>query len=553
MTTRPPTDTPSVSNSVVISSDVEKEIVSGDLESGQEIKPSTEEPLIKGKQMLGVMIALALSMFLAALDNTIVSTMLPSIARDFDALSQITWIVSSYVVSSTALQPVYGKLCHIYGHQYVLLFAHAFFAAGSIICGASTSAHMLIAGRTIAGVGGSGLMSLCFVVVGDFVPTAKSPMYISVFAMVWAIASVAGPLLGGVFADKTGFKWGFYINPCIQAVVLILIGLFMRLPRPQGSALEKLKRIDFLGVVTIVAGIVLLQLGLTWGGQEYPWKSAPVIVTIILGVAILVCFGFIEGKIPQEPIMPLRLFQRRNTRLMFIAQIFFGMSFFLPIFYFPVYLSVVQNATAIDAGTHLISLMLAISVASVVSGLLITKTGIYLPFIWSGVAINVTGMGLFALIGTDPSNGMLIGIPIVFGVGIGLAMQPMLSCAQNAVDQKDIATATTLFITIRMLGSAIGLAVAQSVLQNEISPLLDALAIKYPNDVTTVYSVINNQSVIWGSTVSPSLRADVIEAYVKSLHVVYLVFLAFGGCTFITSLFARNVALRKNIGAAAFE
>ncbi|KAJ2743993.1 hypothetical protein GGI20_003320 [Coemansia sp. BCRC 34301] len=540
----------------VVSSDLAKEdklVVSADLENGQGVERSTEEPLIKGKQMLGVMVALALSIFLAALDSTIVSTMLPSIAREFDALSQITWIVSSYVVSSTALQPVYGKLCHIYGHQYVLFTAHAFFAAGSIVCGASTSAHMLIAGRTIAGIGGSGLMSLCFVVVGDFVPTAKSPMYISVFAMVWAIASVAGPLLGGVFADKTGFKWGFYINPCIQAVVLVLIGLFMRLPSPQGSAMEKLKRIDFLGVITIVAGIVLLQLGLTWGGQEYPWKSAPVIVTILLGVAILACFGFIEAKIPQEPIMPLRLFQRRNTRLMFIAQIFFGMSFFLPIFYFPVYLSVVKDASAIDAGTHLISLMLAISVASVVSGLLITKTGLYLPFIWSGVATNVTGMGLFVLIGTDPSDGLLIGIPIVFGVGIGLAMQPMLSCAQNAVDQKDIATTTTLFITIRMLGSAIGLAIAQSVLQNEISPLLGALALKYPNDVSTVYSVINNPGVIWGPTVAASLRADVIEAYVKSLHTVYLVFLAFGGSTFVVSLFAKNVALRKNIGASAVE
>ncbi|KAJ2910766.1 hypothetical protein GGI21_000532 [Coemansia aciculifera] len=546
-------DAASVTGSVINSSDVIKETRSADLEGGQVEKPSSEEPLIKGKQMLGVMVALALSMFLAALDNTIVSTMLPSIARDFDALSQITWIVSSYVVSSTALQPVYGKLCHIYGHQYVLFFAHAFFAAGSIICGASTSAHMLIAGRTIAGVGGSGLMSLCFVVVGDFVPTAKSPMYISVFAMVWAIASVAGPLLGGVFADKTGFKWGFYINPCIQAVVLVLIGLFMRLPLPQGSAIEKLKRIDFLGVITIVAGIVLLQLGLTWGGQDYPWKSAPVIVSIILGIAILVCFGFIEAKVPQEPLMPLRLFKRRNTRLMFIAQIFFGMSFFLPIFYFPVYLSVVKNATAINAGTHLISLMLAISVASVVSGLLITKTGIYLPFIWSGVATNVVGTGLFVLIGTNPSNGLLIGIPIVFGLGIGLAMQPMLSCAQNSVDQKDIATTTTLFITIRMLGSAIGLAIAQSVLQNKISPLLAALALKYPNDVSTVYSVINNPGVIWGPTVAASLRADVIEAYVKALHTVYLVFLAFSGSTFLVSLFAKNVALRKKIGAAAVE
>ncbi|KAJ2439306.1 hypothetical protein GGI03_008829 [Coemansia sp. RSA 2337] len=148
---------------------------------------------------------------------------------------------------------------------------------------------------------------------------------------------------------------------------------------------------------------------------------------------------------------------------------------------------------------------------------------------------------------------MLIGIPIVFGVGIGLSMQPMLCCAQNAVDQEDIATTTTLFITIRMLGSAIGLAVAQSVLQNEISPRLDVLAIKYPNDVKTVYSVINNQSVIWGPAVSSDLRADVIEAYVKSLQTVYLVFLAFGGCTFIVSLFAKNIALRKNIGAAALE
>ncbi|KAJ2501203.1 hypothetical protein GGH96_002124 [Coemansia sp. RSA 1972] len=388
--------------------------------------------------------------------------MLPKITEKFQALTLMTWIISSYVVASTALQPIYGKLCHIYGHQYVLLVAHAFFLAGSVVCGASKSAHMLIAGRTIAGVGGSGLLSICFVVVGDFIPTARSPLYLSVFGMMWAIASVVGPLLGGVFADKTGFEWGFYINPCIQGIVIVLIVLFMRIPRPQGSATSKLKRIDFIGIFAIVAGIVLLELALTWGGQDHPWKSAAVIVPLILGILILGVFVLIEWKIAKEPVMPLRLFKRRNTRLMFVAQIFFGMSFFMPIFYFPLYLS-------------------------------------------------------------------------------------------NSVDQQDIATTTTLFMTIRMLGNAIGLAIAQSVLQNEISPLLKVIAAQFPDQANVVFGIVSDQSVIWKTGVPEDVRSSVIDAYVKSLQKVYLVFLAFGGLTFIVSLFAKNLKLRKNLGGAAAE
>ncbi|KAJ2657415.1 hypothetical protein IW148_005173 [Coemansia sp. RSA 1199] len=520
-----------------------------DIESGAD----TEPPALGGKKMFGVMVALALSMFLAALDNTIVSTMLPKITEKFQALTLMTWIISSYVVASTALQPIYGKLCHIYGHQYVLLVAHAFFLAGSVVCGASKSAHMLIAGRTIAGVGGSGLMSMCFVVVGDFVPTARSPMYLSVFGMVWAVASVAGPLLGGVFADKTGFEWGFYINPCIQGIVIVLIVLFMRIPRPQGSAISKLKRIDFIGIFAVVASIVLLELALTWGGQDHPWKSAAVIVTLILGIVLLAVFVLIEWKVAKEPIMPLRLFKRRNTRLMFVSQAFFGMSFFLPIFYFPLYLSVIKNSSAISSGLHLISCMLAISLSSIASSILITKTGVYLPFIWIGVAHNTIGTGLFALLGTNPSNGMLIGIPIVFGVGVGLAMQPMMFCAQNSVDQQDVATTTTLFMTIRMLGSAIGLAIAQSVMQNDISPLLKVIAARFPDQADIVYGIVSDQSIIWESNVPTDVRDAVIEAYVKSTHKVYLVFLAFGGLTFIVSLFAKNLKLRQNLGGAAAE
>ncbi|KAJ1737657.1 hypothetical protein LPJ72_000272 [Coemansia sp. Benny D160-2] len=540
-------------NSVSDEKELTKEAVSKDIEEGEKSQGTKTEFVFKGKVMFGIMIALALSMFLAALDNTIVSTMLPKITEKFDSLAQMTWIISSYVVASTALQPMYGKLCHIYGHQFVMLAAHCFFLVGSIICGASTSANMLIAGRAIAGVGGSGLMSLCFVVVGDFVPPAKSPMYMSVFALVWAVASVAGPLLGGVFADKTGFKWGFYINPCIQAPVILLIIFFMRMPRPHDSAIEKLKRIDFVGIAVVVAGIVMLQLGLVWGGQEFPWKSAAVIITLILGAILLFAFVFVEWKLPKEPIMPMRLFKSRNVALIFLSQITFGMVFFAPIFYFPLYLSVIKNASAINSGLHLISCMLAISLSSIFSGILIAKSGIYLPFIWIGVAINVVGVGLFAIFDSDPSSGMLIGLPIVFGVGIGFSMQPMLCCVQNAVEPKDVATTTTLFMTIRMLGSAIGLAAAQSILQNQLSPYLDDLTDKFPDYKDTIKSVVSNQGVIWDSGIDLDLRSDLIDSYVKSFRMIYYVFIAFSGLSLITTVMLKNIPLRKKITDSASE
>ncbi|KAJ1824271.1 hypothetical protein LPJ56_002851 [Coemansia sp. RSA 2599] len=448
---------------------------------------------------------------------------------------------------------MYGKLCHIFGHQYVLLVAHAFFLVGSVICGASKSANMLIAGRTIAGVGGSGLMSLCFVVIGDIVPTAKSPMYISAFGMVWAVASVAGPLLGGVFADKTGFQWGFYINPIIQAPVIVLIVLFMRLPYPHGSAMEKIKRIDFLGIFAVVAGIILFQLSLTWGGQQYPWDSAAVITTLVLGIVILIGFVLIEWKVSAEPIMPLRLFKRRNASLMLFTQVLFGMCFSLPIFYLPLYLSVIKNASAISSGLHLISCMLAISLSTIAAGVLITKTGIYRPFIWGGIAMTLIGIGLFVLLGTNPSNGMLIGIPIVYGVGIGFSMQPMFSCVQNAVNQEDVATTTTLFMTIRMLGSSTGLTIAQSVLQNQLLPRLLEVLERFPDSSDLIHAFSSNQGVIWEAGVPADVRDSLIEAYVKSMHTVYLIFLSFAGSALFISLFLKNLPLRKVLGAAAAE
>ncbi|KAJ1879965.1 hypothetical protein LPJ57_002534 [Coemansia sp. RSA 486] len=524
-----------------------------DVESGKSQSADDSEQPIKGKKLASVLVALAVSMFLGALDNTIVSTMMPKISERFSAAMLVTWIFSAYVVSSTALQSVFGKMCHIFGHQRVLLAAHIFFIVGSVVCGASKSAHMLIAGRVIAGVGSSGITAACYVFIGDFIPTAKSPMYIGIFSMVWAFASVAGPLLGGVFADKAGFEWGFYINPIIQGPVILIILVFMRLPLPHGSTIEKLKRIDFIGILTIVSGIVLLELGLTWGGKDYAWNSAAVVTTLVLGIAILFMFVAVEWKLPAEPIMPLRLFKHRNAAIMYVVQITFGVIILLPVFYIPIYLTVVKNTTAVKSGIYLIPNMVATSLSSIISGIFITKTRALKPFLWAGVVINTTGIGLFALFGEDFSNAIVISVPIVFGIGVGISIQAMLCCAQNSVEQEDVGSATTLFMTIRSLGNAVGLAIAQSVLQNQISPRLETIAAKYPQYKDIVDGFSADRAIIWKEGVPEDLRREIIVAFSKSFHTMFYVFLAFGGVSVILTLFVKRTALRKKIGGRVEE
>ncbi|KAJ2677147.1 hypothetical protein GGI25_003242 [Coemansia spiralis] len=427
---------------------------SKELEGGSKPQQDKKAFVLEGKRLLGIMIALLLSMLLAALDTTIFGMMIPKITEKFNALTLVG------------------------------------------------SANMLIAGCAIAGIGGGGLNSLCYVTIGDFVPTSKTPIYYAIFEIVWIIAAVAGPLLGGVFADKTGFEWGFYINPCIQRVAITLVILFMRLPRPHGSVVEKLKQIDFIGTFTVVSGVILIQLALIWSGQEYPWKSAAVIISLVLGVILLFAFAVVEWKLAVEPIMPMRLFKSLNARLVVNSQISFGMCFFLVLFYYPLYLAVIRNASAISSGLHLVPCIVSISLVSCVVAVLISRTGTYLSFAWCGLAMVATGLGLLAILGTSSANSMIIGIPIVYGVGIGLT---------------------------------------------KMSPRLDSLVAKHPDQSAMIRDMLQNQGVIWKADVPVGVRNSLIEAYVKSLHTMYFVFIAFAGLCFVLSLLLKNVPLRKSI------
>ncbi|KAJ1941792.1 hypothetical protein FBU59_003396, partial [Linderina macrospora] len=513
-----------------IAADTEKEQVN---ERGEDItdmgKKSMLSAMPKQKQIM-TFFALALAVFIAALDQTIVASSMPAIAEHFNALSSVNWIATSFLLASTALQPLYGRLSDIFGRIETLMVGLLIFLVGSAVSGAATSINMLIAGRAVQGLGASSLISLVMVIVSDITIERDRGKFASVFGSVWAISSVLGPVLGGVFAESSaGWRWVFYFSLPVGAVAGIVIFIFVNLPRPRGSLMQKLKRIDFFGMGVLVAGVVMFLLALNFGGKDYSWASATVLCLLLIGLAVIGAFVIVEWKVPAEPIMPMRLFKNRNVGLLLTLNLFMGGALFGPTFYIPIYFSVVQNAGAISAGLHLLPYMLPISIMSIGCGYFTAKTGRYREQIWIGSAILTLGLGLLALLDEHSSLGKSIGILIVSGIGIGMCIQTSMIGVQTATEPRDMATATTMFVSLRTLGGTIGLAIFQTVLQNALKSQMNKVAVQFPEFAKLIAAAIDNQTVIYSDGVPNELKVAMISAYTKALRPVFYSMIPFGG------------------------
>ncbi|KAJ1837114.1 hypothetical protein LPJ70_005978, partial [Coemansia sp. RSA 2708] len=362
------------------------------------------------------MSALSLSVFIGSLEQTIVASSLPAIAEHYNALDSVNWVATSFLLASTATQPLYGRLSDIFGRIETLLAGLVVFLAGSAVAGAARSMGMLIGGRVVQGLGASALISLVMVIVSDISIERERAKVTSVFAAIWAASSVLGPVLGGVFTQASGgWRWVFYFSLPVGGVAGVFIAAFLRLPRPRGSFAEKLARIDFVGMAVLVGGAVMVLLALSFGGQQHPWTSALVLCLLVFGVLAIAGFVLVEWKVPREPIMPLRLFANRNAAIALAQQIFMGASLFGPVFYVPIYFSVVRNSSAIGAGLRLLPFLLPITALSVATGFAVSKTGRYREFEWAGSAILTAGLGLLALFDENVSTGKSIGILVVAG------------------------------------------------------------------------------------------------------------------------------------------
>ncbi|KAJ2845813.1 hypothetical protein IWW36_004631 [Coemansia brasiliensis] len=506
-------------------------------------------------RLLLTIAVLSLALFLAAVDQTITATATVRISEEFNSLSLAPWLANAYLLSSTALQPITGKLSDIFGRTQMLVTGIVVFAIGSLICALSNSIEVLLGGRGIAGAGAAVIIGLTLVIVSDIVPMRKRGPYMAVFSLVFSASSVVGPLLGGLFTDRVSWRWIFWLSEPIAGVVILATFILLRLPRQrQGPSIwAKLRRIDYAGIVLLVGGLMALLMGLTLPGTNRHWQSPEVIACMAVGIVVLIVFFIVEWRFAREPVVPLRLFKVRNVASMMSASFFMGACLFTPIYYIPMFYNVVENTSSTIAGIYLLPFVIGIMITSIGTGFLVMRLGIYRPFMWAGTALCTVGLGLLSLLNQDSSLATRICFLLIAGLGIGSFIQLSLIAGQAAVEPQDMASVTAVITFFRSVGSVFGMAIMQSVLSGNLRHRLHQVALGYNEQSWITTASMDNPSIIYNPNVPADLRADIITAYDESLHKVFLSIIPFGALMFLSTLPLKHIELAKRLHPAIAE
>ncbi|EYE92134.1 putative MFS multidrug transporter [Aspergillus ruber CBS 135680] len=499
-------------------------------------EPSTKElVLILGSIWVGV--------FLAALDTTIVATLTVPISSSFQSLSLLSWLATAYLISNAAFQPISGRLTDIYSRRAGLIFSNVFFAAGNLICGLAEAEWVIVLGRIVSGIGGGGLTAISTFIVSDLVPLRKRGVWQGIGNICYGAGGGLGGVFGGWINDTLGWRWAFFIQVPFVVVSCILVAISVKVP-VKGDTTGRLKRVDFLGAITLVITLVTFLLGLNTGGNQVPWTHPLVLTTLPLSAVFLGLFVYVEAKLASEPVIPVNLLLNRTVLSACLTNWFTTMAVFGLLFYLPLYFQV-QGLSATAAGARLIPQAIGTSLGSMGTGILMRATGRYKTFSHASMALMVLGTALICTM----SLGTPAWLPFIYfflgGTAYGGMLTVTLVALISAVDHQHHAVITSASYAFRSTGSTIGITVASAVFQNVLKSGLWSRFGGREHAKELISRIRDNLDEI--RKLPLDWRLGALAAYMDSLRAVFLTLCGLAVLGALASLAMREHKLHTNL------
>ncbi|ORY14390.1 major facilitator superfamily-domain-containing protein [Clohesyomyces aquaticus] len=514
-----------------------------DVETLAHLEPPKEWSPTKPEWL--IMISLSCISLMVALDATILVTVLPTIATALHGSSiDAFWAGTSYLLTSAVFQPVIASISEVFGRQQMLLWALFLFTVGSILCAIANDFTVLLVGRSVQGIGGGGIVTLGQVIFCDIVPLRQRPKYFAMVLGSWAIGSIIGPVVGGALCERLNWRWLFYLNFPFCFLGFILAIFFVKLNAvAKLTFAQKLKRTDWLGAVLFLGGTTSFLVGLSWGGVQYPWRSAQTLAPILTGLVAIVVFIFWQRKIAPNSLLPMSIFYCRSALAAFYCAMVNGLVLFTGLYYFPFYCMAVLGTSPTTSGIDLFPALFFIMPGSVIVAVITTRLGRFRWAIWAGWSIATFGAGLLILLDLHTKTAVWAVALAVFGMGCGMVLTSVNVAIQAISEVEDAAMAASMYGFMRSLGMPIGTAISGAIFQNAMSAKLNSLGLP------AVIAHDSERYVAVLRTMHPNdpVRIGALQAYVYGFRFIWIFMTAVCGTAMAASLLIKKFNMNKRL------